>query len=315
MTDRIATVTSTTLLLDNNLRLQSQYAARQTQVVTGLKSQSYTGIADDSNLLLNLEADVLRINGQIANSETALNRTDATYNALSDIITQSQTFLADLNATISSTGPTGDQLAELAEVALDNIAASLNTQFGNTFIFSGTTTNIRPVDLDDPDWGGQVLVPILPLTDPVTYDPLMQDFDYYQGNDGVQSVEISDGFTIDYNIRANDPVIEQIFTALDLIITTPLDEDTLEIAYETLEAAISDLNVIRAEVGQDAGSINDKITENETQLNLISQIVIDAREVDLAEATVRLQEIEAQIEASYSVTTRALRLSITNFIN
>lgn len=303
--DRIASFTQTGSILSNNLRLQSNYARTQTQVASGVKSPQFDGMASDTARLLNLDSDFDRITQQTENAEITEDRVDIMYDALGSIISQTQGFVADLMASISGLGTQGADLANIAQTNLNQVAGNLNTQIGDRYLFGGSMTKTQPVDLNDPAFGGQLFV--LP-------GPSVADFDYYQGDDFIQQVEAIDGFNVTYGVTANDPALEKIIRGYDLIITNPTDLDTLNEALRIMEEGTDETAIVQAKVSQDAQTLAKQVDTNKAELLLLEEQMSDIREVDLAEASTRLKQIETQLEASYTVTASMLRLNLADYI-
>lgn len=304
MTDRIATFTQTNALISNNLRVQSNYGERQLQVSSGFKADNYAGIARDTSRLLNLESDQSRITQQAENTQLALDRTNLMFDTLGNMISQTDQFVADLIATVSGFGLTGNDLVNNATTKLNQFAGSLNTQIADRHLFSGSATQTPPVDLTDPAWGGQLFA----LPGPSTVDN-----NYYQGNNYIQNVESVDGFTVNYGVTANDPAFEQIIRGYDLIVTNPTDDDTLAEALRIMQIGVDDLAVLKAQISQDAQVLESQIIDNLEELNLIESQIVTIREVDVAEASVKLKQIETQLEASYTVTSTLLNLKLSDY--
>jgi flagellar hook-associated protein 3 FlgL len=305
MVDRIASFTQTSSILTNNLRLQSNYAKTQTQVASGMIADRYEGIAGGASRLLNLESDYDRITQQTENSQLVADRADIMYDALGSMVSQTQQFAADLSSTISGFGLQGADLANNAQTKLNQVAGNLNTQLADRYLFAGAATQTAPVDLNDPAFGGQLFV--LP-------GPSVTDFDYYQGDSYVQRVEASDGFFVEYGVQADNPAFEKIIRAYDLILTNPTDQDTIEEAYRVMQEGIDDVAVLQASISQDAQTLDKQINANLEDLLLLETQIASIREVDLAEATTRLKQLETQLEASYSVTASMLKLNLADYV-
>ena len=303
MTDRIASFTQTGNILNNNLRLQSNYARTQTQVSSGYVSDRYEGLAGDTSRLLNVESDFERITQQTENAQLALDRTEIMYSALNSIIEQTQNFASDLQSTVSGFGLEGADLQNVAQTRLNSLVGNLNTQLADRFLFAGSATQTAPVDLTG--FGGQVYV---------APGPSVADTTYYQGNDYIQNIEASDSFVIDYGVLADDPAFEQIIRAYDLVITNPNDQDTLEEAFRLIQIGYDQSAILQATIAQDANTLQQQITANSEDLVLLETQMADIREVDLAEASTRLKQLETQLEASYSVTATLLKLSLADYI-
>ncbi len=305
MVDRIASFIQTKNIVSNNLRLQSLYGQINQQIASGVKSETFPGIAEDSKRLLNLESDFKRIEQQTENTVIASDRVDIMFDAVGSIVEQTQKFIGDLSASVSSFGSQGADLANIARTNLSQVAGQLNTVIAGRYLFAGSATETQPVDLNAAGFGGQLYV---------APGPSVADFGYYQGNDYIQTVETSDGFNVDYGVTANNPAFEFIIRAYDLVITNPTDQDTLQEAYRLMELGADQAAILNANISQEAQVLEQQETANREELVLLEEQIVNIREVDLAGATVQLSQIEAQLEASYSATSKLLRLSIVDFI-
>ena len=301
MVERISTFVQTGELVRNNLRVQRQYAEHQLQISSGLKSDNYQGLADDTDRLLNLESDLKRIQRQTDSTQLAIDRNEIVYDALGKILGEGQSFLADLKASTTNVFISSAELQRLAEVQMQAFATSLNLSFAGRYVFSGSATGTTPVDLTAPGFGGAT-------------PPSAPNTTYYQGNDFVQSVEIADNFTINYGVTANDPALEKVIRAIDLVVTSPADTVALTEAIALLEEGLDETAELQASVAQKSNIFERKVTENEEDINLITNIIASIKEVDIAEATVNMQALGMQLEASYSITTDLLNLNLVDFI-
>lgn len=299
MVARIASFSLTNQLVETNLRVQAEYATTQIQISTGLKSENYHGIAAQANQILNLESAYSEVEAQIAGSQTALDRTEFMFSALGNMIDIGQSFFADLNAALTGLSVTPAQIQQSAQSTFDQFVGVLNSKMGDRYIFSGAAINTRPVDTTT--YGGAT-------------PPSVADTSYYQGNNYIHSVEVSEGFTVAYGVTADDPSIEVIMRALDLVITSPADPNALQEAIQLFELGLDDVATLKASVAQDSNAIDRAINSNEAQLNLIDNMIVELKEVDLADASVRIQQLGTQLEAAYAVSTDLLELSLVNFL-
>ena len=304
MSDRIATFTQTNQIINNNLRLQTRYGETQLQVSSGFKSNDYAGIARDASRLLNLETDYDRITQQTENAQIALDRTNLMFSVISNMVSQTDQFLADLQSTVSGFGLSGADLQNNAQTKLNQFAGGLNTQIADRYLFAGANTQVQPVDFAATGYGGQLFV--LP-------GPSVADTSYYTGNNYIQTVEAIDGFNVDYGVLASHPAFEQIIRAYDLIITNPTDPDTLTEAFRVMQDGQRQMQILNAQISQDAQTLDQQINDNTEELNLIDTQIVIIREVDVAEASVTLAQIETQLEASYTVTSIMLDLKLSDY--
>lgn len=300
MVDRIASFSQTSQLVTNNLRLETDYSLGQLQISSGYKATSYEGIAEDTGQIMNLESEYKRLSTQSQNAQIALDRTEVMYSTMGRILDEVRNFLPDLNGTLSGTISSAEVVNQ-AQTSRDLIVASLNEQFDGRYLFSGSATNVPPVDLAAPGYGGFVT-------------PSSADTTYYQGNDFSHSVEISDNYTITYGVTADHAAFEQVLRAIDLVITTPTDEATLQEAYGLLQTATDELAELQAQTSQDSTAIDRMINDHVNELNLIDNLITELTAVDLAAVSVKIAELDAQLQASYSVTADLLRLNLSDFL-
>jgi len=306
MTDRIATFTQTNQIISNNLRLQIRYGESQLQVSSGFKSNDYAGIARDASRLLSLQTDYDRIVQQTENTQIALDRVNVMYSTITNMSAQTDQFMADLQTSVSGAGfgLTGPDLQNNAQTRLNQFVGGLNTQIADRFLFAGSNTQVAPVDLNDPAWGGQTFT--LP-------GPSVADTDYYQGNDYIQTVEAIDGFNVNYGVLASNSAFEKIIRGYDLIITNPSDPDTLDEAFRIMKEGQNELQILNASISQDAQTLDTQIDDNQEEMNLIDTQIVSIREVDVAEASVTLAQLQTQLEASYTVTSAMLDLKLSDY--
>ncbi len=301
MTDRISTFVQTGKLIDNNLRLQGSYANGQVQLSSGLKSQDFEGIASDSRQLLSLQSDQKRLEAQNGNAELVQTRINLMYNSLGTIIDFGQQFAADLTAAISDIVNNTTHLQNTAQQGLTQMASTLNIEMGGRYLFSGSATATPPIDINAVGFGGAVI-------------PSVANTNYYQGNSFVHAVEVDDNYSINYGVTADHPGVELMMRAYDLVATTPGDQATLLEAFDLMKQAVDIVSEERAAISQSSTAIEGKVFDNKEELLLLDNIITTLNEVDIAEVTVRLQEVQLQIEASYTITNKVLNLSLIDFL-
>lgn len=300
MVDRVSTFTQTQQITNNNLRIQSRYAKTQTQVSSGLKSDTYQGLTGDVARILSLESDYKTISTRSENEQTALDQTNVMFEKMGSILDVGQSFLADLSAAISTTGASASETQELATQALNQIIQVLNTQVTGRYLFSGSATARAPIDLSSYTGG--------------TSTPSSTDSSYYQGNSYVQAVEISEGYSLSYGVTADNSAFEKIIRAISLVKNDPSNAAALTESYDLLNQGLDELSSLKAKTSQDAQTLDQSINDNLSDLNLIDSMISDLKEVDIAEVSVKLQELENQLSASYSVTTKLLDLKLSDYL-
>ncbi len=147
---RISDASSINGLINSMLRTEQRREDANFQVVSGKISPDYAGISRQSGRLVNLETTRDLTNRFISNNETAQLRTDVTVQSLEF----TQDAIKDMRETISNFLGRGsfdqldvEELQKFAFNSLLNMEAFLNIDVDGQFLFAGSRTDQRPVDL------------------------------------------------------------------------------------------------------------------------------------------------------------------------
>ncbi|MGI9414934.1 MAG: flagellar biosynthesis protein FlgL [Hyphomicrobiales bacterium] len=128
------------------IELQNQMEVLQRQLATGKKADSYGGLGQDRLLVLSLQTRISSVDSFQKTIDMVQIRLDAVQQHLDrvhDIAAETRTdvLLPDYNSL--NAGKTTAQLA--ADARLDEMFALLNLNVGGRYLFSGRTTDTRPV--------------------------------------------------------------------------------------------------------------------------------------------------------------------------
>lgn len=147
MVTRVATYTSHNLLTNLAQRNAAKVADLSNQASSGVKSRTYSGIANDTQQLLNLEGSLTR-NGQYINNITQvklrLQNMESATDSMSEIATRMKTLLLQ---GLSNSQADDLNLDEEGRQALNQVTALLNTTLDGRYLFGGATTDSPPVNL------------------------------------------------------------------------------------------------------------------------------------------------------------------------
>jgi flagellar hook-associated protein 3 FlgL len=301
MVERISTYASSQSLARELMRLQTEYAKGTTQSSSGLKSDNYQGIANTTQRLLNLESDYSRLTGQSENAQIALDRINSMYSSIQTLMDIATSMKSTLSSATSGSGMDSTSLQTEAEELMSEAASVMNTQQAGRYLFGGGVTDTPPVNLTDANY--------TPASSPSTVDT-----DYYQGDGYKAKVEATDNATITYGITADDDAFESMLRAFNLVSTNPSDETALQEAYDLFTESFNSLNVLQTIISNQASLLNNQIDRNTDQLNLLDNMIEDIKNIDLAEITVTLTQLETQLEASYALTSKLLDLKLSDYL-
>jgi len=147
---RISTFAANNLLLSQTLRTQKNLIDRQLAVTTEKKSQDYKGIYNDSRRLVNVENQRDLLNRYIVDNEQMDVRLKLTTSATDGIQSTLNAFRKRLNDFASSDTKDKTKVADIQQTSfnsLKSIQDLLNTEIDGKFLFSGSRSTTKPVDL------------------------------------------------------------------------------------------------------------------------------------------------------------------------
>jgi flagellin-like hook-associated protein FlgL len=147
----ISNVTNTgsisTAMIQSLVNTENKLNQLQTELGTGQNATTYAGLGAQGSMTLGLDAQLSALKGYNNNITNVGNNISVAQTALTQIGTIAgnvkQAITQPMAFTIDNTGQTTVQ--ESAASQLDTLLASLNTQAGNRYLFSGTAVNTPSV--------------------------------------------------------------------------------------------------------------------------------------------------------------------------
>lgn len=287
--ERIATSTHQNTLIRQMMRSESAVATAQIQSATGLKSSNYAGIANDSSQLINLQDEYKRAERYADEGEVVNGRIQTAYDALGGMVDLTSR-LSSLVTSLQGAGASADAVQEEASGLMEEFAGLLNTQYEGRYVFAGSRTNTKPVDLDS-------------MT-ALTTAPTTTDTSYYTGDDTIATFQASDSLTVSYGATANEDGFEQALRAFNLLsnlTTDPLDTDALDEVSDLASDATDGLSVIQTRLGTASATV-ERAIDSHVDRQLVLQTQVDnLQSVDIAEATTRLSTLQTSLQATMSL--------------
>lgn len=137
--------------------MQLQLTDLQTQLATGKKSQTYSGLGVDASLVLNLRAELSQMDGYVRTIDQTQLRLTTMQQGLSridDIAAEMRT--ASLTSGYETLDGKQTQLQFTAKERLEETLAVLNTDIGGRHLFGGAATQTQPVETYDKVINGDV---------------------------------------------------------------------------------------------------------------------------------------------------------------
>jgi flagellar hook-associated protein 3 FlgL len=302
MSMRVATFASSNQMIAAALQTQATMANEQLQEASGEISPDYGGLGESSQQVINLQISVTRSQSYIDAASSADNKTQVMYSTVSSISDLLSNFKASLAAADSaSADPAATQ--QNAQQMLQEMGSLLNTQYGGEYLFGGGQTSTPPVDLSSTAYP--------PMTSPSSAST-----SYYQGDDEVASVRVSDNDTVSYGITADNSAFEQGLRALNLVANaSPLSSDTLNEALDLTTSAITATGTVQAGLGLASANIQSASADQTNYQNFAKSLGSNLTSVDVGAVTAQLSTYTAQLEASYSAIAKIQGLGLASYLH
>ena len=126
---------------------------------------------------------------------------------------------------------------------------------------------------------------------------------------------------IPYGVQANDPMFRDLLQGLYMLATIdtsalPLDayQPYMQAAVDKLGAGLNGLRDATAQLGIQRARLDEIQEQHKARLTILAGQINALEEVDPAEASVRLNQLEVQIEMTSNATARISRLSLANYL-
>ncbi len=219
--------------------------------------------------------------------------------------------------------------AKTARVAISSIFASLNTTDGARALFGGDDSDRPP--LASPD---QLIADIeLIMASAVDAADVQAQLDtyfndpaggfaatiYQGGANPAPAVEIAPGIRVNASVKADDPIIKDLIRGLAEMATFEsaafADKGSImETGATRTIGAETQLTELRGAIGASEAQIAAAKERFVSEESVLTSLYNEKTLRDPYEAASELQFLETQLEASFLLTSRLARLTISNFI-
>ena len=317
MVTRIGSFANQQLILNAALRTQALLSESQIQAATGKKSQTFSGISEDTSRLVNLKNELAKSQQFVTGIDTVKKRLSLMNFGLEQIDKAAREMRSLLRSAINGDAADTINLQQLSQQFLDQVVELLNLRDDSRFLFSGGKTDSKPVDLAN----GAYTAPTPPPFDPTA------DTGYYEGDSKIQEIRIDDGVVVQYGILAAEPAFEKVIRALDNIARTTFSSpiaaaeqqvvnDAIALLTEATENNGTDKTVgeLAANVALDMRLLESQKNKHNEFINFAIESIGDIENVDRAEAISTLNFQRVQLEASFRIIARIGSLTLNDFL-
>jgi len=320
----------------HNVQLKSTISRLSDEMVTGISQDLGAAVGGDFTALAAIDHSLARSDTfkQVAEETTLVASTQQ--NALETIQGHAQTIGPTLVSS-SYSGSSGmiDSGAQTAAERFSSVIDALNISVAGRYVFSGTTTDTKPVASADTIISGletaisgliaaeDIANAVDDWFDAASGDGGFLDQAYLGSDDSLASVRVSETDTAQLKITAADQTIRDslkgfalaTLVARDLV---PSDTETrallIRAAGERITAGEREITDLRSELGTVESIITDAQTRNSAQKTALGIARKDLVGVDDYESATALEAAQTQMETLYTLTSRLTKLSLTDYL-
>jgi flagellar hook-associated protein 3 FlgL len=293
-----------------------------------------------------LRAELLGVDKLVDTNGLVAGRLDVAQQRVSELIDTAEAFQKDLLAARSSANG-GTIIAQPASANLGSLTATLNVTMDGQYLFGGINTAVQPLTdyvagapnkvANDAaflaNFGFTQSSPLMSTITPASMQTFLNttfqaqftspawNTNWSTASNAVMRSRISTTETIDSSVSANDPAFQKLamaYTMMSDLGTQNLNQGAFQTVVDTATALIGDAINSLAGVGAALGTAQQETTiatnRLQVQGDLITTQITTMEKVDPAEASVRVTNLQNQLEMSLALTARIQKLSILNYM-
>jgi len=316
MATRIANLANSKLIQSVIAQTQARITDRQLQISTLQKSQDYAGISSETNRLVTLEASRRRVDQFMQEGAFVKLRMDTMLNSVNALKTTLSDVKGFINEVLEDGAlPNGVDKDEFANVKISEVQDYLNVKVAGRYLFSGSMTETKPVEIDPADLATEPFEPAATATTTVA-EPSF----YYQGDDTKVKARINEGLEIQYGATAAAPGFEKLIRAIRIIRSVPLDgtganvTPKYEHARDLVNEALEDMQSLELNIGTKVEQLHRTGQQLNDTKNFLNGAVSDLESANTFEAVAELTQDQTMLEASYNTLVRLSDLTMTKFL-
>jgi flagellar hook-associated protein 3 FlgL len=324
-------------------RMQADLVRLNREVISGRLADVGLNLGAETGQSVTLHVDTQSLAALVRSNATVTTRLEQTQTALDQLRKGANTFLQQLVSNVDSQGSPA-VIKQFAGSALAGFIGQANASDGHSYLFGGINSAVAPLSAYADGPQAAVDAAFLAKFGVAQNDPLasgisgadMADFlanefaalfdDPQWGttwssaaNEPVRG-RISQTETIDTTVSANQPAMRKLAMVYTMVANLGIDQLGAEARQVVLDKAIdvlgdaeADLIAVQVGVGTAQNQVREATERLTLQQEILERRIAVLEGVDPAEAKVKIDTLTTQIEMSYSLTARLLRMSMLNY--
>lgn len=336
MDGRISTYGFSLDMISKNTRLQRQMAEVQGQLATGVKHADLSGYGVSSLRLQNARIGSSSIDSYIFNIQSATSKIKQMSIGVQEVSAQSDIVLGALSVLPQEGDIDITNLKSLAQNAKGIIQDIMNQDIAGDYLFAGSDVRNKPL-ANPQSLTTRVQFQMTSWLDGTNdSDAFMANINGYTDSQigftlGVQgstsiSVRADDNFEVDYTVKATDGGFEDILVGLEALTQLEIPDETTDLAtredffklinslYRKIQGGVEEIRKSEIKLASAEGSIGRKLEQHKTDKGFLQTTIEDIQAIDPAEAVVRFQSLQTNLETAFQATSIISSLSLARLL-
>jgi flagellar hook-associated protein 3 FlgL len=340
-----------TLVLSSSLRYsitnnQAALSKASTEATTGRFADVGLQLGATTGGDVTLRADMSFADQLVDTNGLVSGRLDITQNRITQLSSTATDFLKDLIAARSTDGG-GRIILPPAASNLQDLIGALNVSYNGSYLFSGINTQTQPitayaagsasknqVDADFLSTFGfsQSSPSVANITPAQMQSFLNGPFDaefaspawntnWSTATDQPMQSRISTTEIADTSVSANQTGFRKLAEAYTMMAdlgNANLNQSTFQVVVDKAVGLVGSAITDLATLGGDVGTVQQRITtatdKLNTQKDILNNQIVDMEKVDPAEASVRVNTLQTQIQTALALTSQLQKISLINYL-
>ncbi|WP_026790440.1 flagellar hook-associated family protein [Pleomorphomonas oryzae] len=349
-TTYISTQAASTASRLSILKMQTELAKNTKELSSGRWADVGLELGNKTGRTISLRQDYQRLDAIKDTNGLVASRLDTSQAALDGVLKNAQDFSASLIA-VRSGNVGAEVISDDAKNNLQSLIASLNSSINGEYLFAGINTDVRPVtdyystptsatktafdtelanyctsvgaaspaDLSASDLSTFIDTNLTTMFNATNWSDPTTGWSS-ASNQNVKS-RISTSELIETSANANDPAFRKLamaYTMVSELANKGLSEKTyqtlIDKSTQIMGEATVDLTVVKARLGTAQERLSNANGRIDAQMDILNRNINDFEQVDPVETQTRISALETQLDMAFSLTSRAQKLSLLNYL-
>lgn len=281
--------------------VQSRMVDTQGQISSGIKARDFKGLNGQVEQFTMLEASMRKTSAYINNNAENISRLETQRKAVSnsiDVIDQIENYITLRRNPANAENIAFPEQIKSMRVAL---AKELNTNFGGRFLFAGSRSDSPPVITE-------------PIPESIT--PGVPDRVYYEGGDDNITIRPQENYTMEFDVRADDPGYQKIFAAISLALKgdASSEDDVIADAYDLLQEGKEEVIALQTRLDANIVDLKEINERHDANFLYLKGVTEDIGQTDIVKASTQLAMDQAVLTASFQAFSSVTGLRLVDFL-